>query len=441
MRIFAGQWSSLLALAWLVSPCASGLSRLSLAGEAQHGMGLVQERPDSERFVKTKLGYMIPYRAKIAGTEASFEMVPIPGGTFRMGSPADEANRAENEGPQFTVEVEPFWMGKYEVTWSQYKQFMNLYDVFKDFSTLRTTLARGKNDDKKEARAARLRLLEKLNEFPHLNEQLEKLPEPVDAITAPTQLYEPSFTYEYGEDPQQPAVTMTQYAAKHYTKWLSAVTGHFYRLPTEAEWEYACRAGTTTAYHFGDDPAELGDYAWYFENNMDTIHLVGKKRPNSWGLYDMHGNAAEWVLDELTNGYDEFAGKTVAAADAVAWPTKLYPRVVRGGHWDSDAEDCRSAARMGSHDDDWKSYDPNIPLSPWWFTSDPARGVGFRIIRPLKKPSPELPKKVWEADHDDIRDPVADRLQEGRGALGRVHIDLPKAIAELRKLRELQKQQ
>jgi formylglycine-generating enzyme required for sulfatase activity len=389
---------------------------------------------------------MVPYTAKIPGSDVTFEMVPIPGGKFRMGSPAGEADRGDDEGPQFTVEVQPFWMGKYEVTWGEYHQFMAMYDVFKDLAMFRMLVNLSDEDlakiaskgeqGKKQAdtfRRQRDVLLATLKELPKLTERLDEKVAAVDAITVPTKLYDPSHTYEHGDDPRQPAVTMTQYAAKHYTKWLSKLTGQFHRLPSEAEWEYACRAGTKTAFSFGDDPADLDDYGWSFENSDETTHKVGELKPNPWGLYDMHGNVAEWVLDEHTaNGYSDREGKTLTAAEAIRWPTKLFPRVLRGGHWDDDPEQCRSAARLASHDEDWKSYDPNVPLSPWWFTTDPARGVGMRIIRPLEEPDEAFKKKVWEIDAELIQLDVADRLKEGRGAEDNVNALLPNVIQELK---------
>jgi sulfatase modifying factor 1 len=240
-------------------------------------------------------------------------------------------------------------------------------------------------------------------------------------------------TYYAGEDPDQPAVTMTQYAAKQYTKWLSGITGRQYRLPSEAEWEYAARAGSTGAYSFGETASDLGDYAWFLANTEEETHAVGTKRPNAWGLHDMHGNVAEWVLDGyVADHYSSLRGKVTNAAEAVAWPTKLYPRVIRGGSWFDEPPLCRSAARHKSDDSDWKLSDPNLPESPWWFTEDPATGVGFRIVRPLAAMDKRLKEKVWEADIEEIRLDVADRLDEGRGTRGGADQRLPGAIEELR---------
>ena len=367
--------------------------------EAGKTLGLVKEKPTKGRFVETKYGFMVPYKSKLPGSEVEFEMVPIPGGILRMGSPMNEAGRKKTEGPAFEVEVPPFWMGKYEVRWREYKEFMDLYELFKNFQ------ARGE------------RLVADMNQL--------------DAITVPTKLYEPTFTFEKGEDPQLPAVTMTQYAARQYTKWISLSNGQFYRLPTEAEWEHACRAGTKTAYSFGDDPKQLDDYAWHAGNSEEKPHLVGLKKPNPWGLYDMHGNVAEWVLDlMLEDGYTKFGGKKISRNDAIVWPMKQDPRVVRGGHWEASADECRSAARMGSATEDWKSSDPNIPLSPWWFTDDPARGVGMRLCRPLTTPDRQTKEKHWREVEDDFVFDIEVRIQEGRGVLGKVDSDLSKAIRE-----------
>jgi formylglycine-generating enzyme len=393
LRSLAPLASFLIPLTLLVTTCQA---------EETPSPGISTTKPIEGRFVETPQGFMVPYTMTIPGTDVTFEMVPIPGGVFRMGSPVDEKKRRENEGPTFEVEVSPFWMGKHEITWAEYKQFMRLYAIFKELQ------GRGERLVTEENRA--------------------------DAITAPTELYDPSFTFEKGENPRQPAVTMTQYAAKQYTKWLSAITRQQYRLPSEAEWEYACRAGTTTAYSFGDDPSQLDDYAWSYDNSDEKSHPVGQKLPNPWGLYDMHGNVAEWVLDELLpDGYQRFEGKRVSAKEAIVWPQRTYPRVVRGGSWDDFPEACRSAARLGSDDPSWKSEDPNFPLSPWWFTSDPARGVGFRLVRPLDPLPREEMAKFWEIDVEDIEFDVESRIEEGRGALGLVDPDLPEAIEKLRK--------
>ena len=204
-----------------------------------------------------------------------------------------------------------------------------------------------------------------------------------DALAIPTKPYS---DMSFGMGKQGfPAVCMTQFAAKMYCRWLSAKTGRYYRLPTEAEWEYACRAGTTTAYSFGDDPGKLDDYAWSADNSDDKYHKVGKKKPNPWGLYDMQGNVAEWCLDQyLPDRYKQLAGKLVESP--VVPVTEEYPQVVRGGAWTDEAPLLRSAARRGSNKD-WKAQDPQIPQSIWYHTD--ANFVGFRVVRPLRVPTPE----------------------------------------------------
>ena len=364
-------------------------------------IGMVAKQPASGRFVKTEQGYMVPYKTMIPGTDVEFEMIPIEGGSFLIGSPDSEADRAEDEGPQFEVTVEPFWIGKYEVTWAEYQRYMKLDRVFKAFKSK--------------------------------NIRVVKSTDGVDAITAPSSLYDPSFTFEAGDEPKQPAATMSQFAAKQYTKWLSLLSDDFYRLPTEAEWEYACRAGTTTRYYFGDDEDELEEHAWYEENSEELRHTVGELKPNPWGLYDMYGNVAEWTLDQLVaDGYKKHEGKKLSAMKAWEHPTKVYPRVLRGGSWELEADQCRSAARLGS-DEEWRDEDPNYPQSPWWLTTSPGLGAGFRLIRPLDAPKEmEERDKFWSADVPRIMKDAKNRINDnGRGAFGVVDEGLPKAIKQL----------
>lgn len=368
--------------------------------------GLVAEKPASGRYVKTDRGYMVPYKTNIPGSPVEFEMQPIPGGVFKFGSPNGEANREPSEGPQVEVEVQPFWLGTYEVTWAEYKRYMAMNNLFRDLKKKDVAAVRADNK--------------------------------ADAVTAPSNLYDPTFTFQFGEEPKQPAITMSQFAAKQYTKWLSGVTGQFFRLPSEAEWEYACRAGTTTAYSFGDDASKLSDHAWFRANAEEKTQLVGQKKPNPWGLFDMHGNVSEWVLDEFVkDGYGKLAEKkkigAADAADTIAWPTKLFPRVVRGGSWDDEPETCRSATRRGSHDDDWRAEDPNFPQSPWWFTSNYGLAVGFRVARPLSAPAKDGREKFWGADLEQIQADADDRIDNnGRGNRGVANEELKKALETLK---------
>jgi formylglycine-generating enzyme required for sulfatase activity len=310
--------------------------------------------------VATTEAEMKPYTDKIGGTDVTFDMVPIKGGKFKMGSPASEANRQDDEGPQIDIEIEPFWMGKHEVTWDEY-EFWSM----------------GLDQQRRKVLGL------KASEYDDL----------ADTVSMPTKPYT-DMTFGMGRD-GYPAICMTQLSAKMYCKWLSAKTGRYYRLPTEAEWEYACRAGTTTAYSFGDDPDDLDDYGWYYDNSDDSYQKVGQKDPNPWGLHDMHGNVAEWVLDGYSpEGYQAFAGKSWK--NPMAPPKEVFRRVIRGGSWFDDADRLRSAARSFS-EEDWKAQDPQIPQSIWYMTD--ADYVGFRLVRPLRTPTP---KEAERYDVDEI---------------------------------------
>jgi formylglycine-generating enzyme required for sulfatase activity len=303
------------------------------------------------------------YTTNVPGSDVSFTMQPIPGGTFMMGSPESDPNHQQDEGPQVKVMVDPFWMASTETTWDMFEIF-----VFQE-------------QEKRLASA---------------NGGLESANIPsVDAVSRPTPPYlDMSFGMgKYG----YPAICMTQYSAQLFCKWLTAKTGVFYRLPTEAEWEYACRAGTSTAYFFGDDAALLDEYAWHYGNTNAGYEKVGAKKPNPWGLYDMHGNVSEWTLDQYDPEFYAQLGNEVA--NPYNKPVELYPRTTRGGSYDDDPEMLRSATRIPSNPR-WKQQDPQIPKSLWWHTD--ARFVGFRIVRPLTPPSADDLDAFWPQPIEDL---------------------------------------
>ena len=211
------------------------------------------------------------------GTKMAFVWIEL--GTFQMGSPDSEVGRGEDEGPVHEVEIsQGFYLGKYEVTQGQWEAVMGSRPPSEKGAVLR--------------------------------------------------------------GPSHPAVYISWRDVQAFIEELNvAVGGVLYRLPTEAEWEYACRAGTTTRWSFGDDESQLTDHAWYSANGWDMSHAVGLKQANPWGLYDMHGNVWEWVQD----GYNDFYNSSPRVDPP--GPSSGSLRVIRGGDFRIIAQRVRSADR------------------------------------------------------------------------------------------------
>jgi formylglycine-generating enzyme required for sulfatase activity len=288
-----------------------------------------------------------PYSVTVPNTTVHYPMVPIAAGHFTMGSEAKP-----DEKPPHEVSIDAFWMQAHEVTWDEYRLFM----------------------------------------FANQAGEVSTKDQTVDAVSRPTRPYvEMSFGMGINGFP---AISMTQHAANKYAEWLSAKTGEFYRLPTEAEWEYACRAGATTPYYFGSDVSQLGEYAWYSADSGGKYQKVATKKPNAWGLYDMLGNVEEWTLD----AYAPY--KPGPESDPWVEPTAPYPLSVRGGSWNDPPDRLTCAARVGS-DPSWKQQDPQLPKSIWYETD--AQWLGFRLIRPVKVPSADEMFRYWNngVEHDE----------------------------------------
>ncbi len=241
-------------------------------------------------------------KVRIPGTTIEFELVYIPPGTIEMPDPEDPSK-------MMTVEISKgFWIGRTEVTWDEYGTY-----AF--------------NSDLKETEKER----------------------EADAIAKPSKPYgaiDRGFGYE-----GNPARRMTFMAAQRYCEWLSRMTGKKFRLPTEAEWEYAARAAKWG--HNPLSPEELDKYAWHAGNSENKPHKVARKQPNPWGLYDILGNVKEWCF-----GLD---GKPVAC----------------GGSFQDPAEQVHSGARA-HQDPSWNMTDPQYPKSRWWLSDAPF--VGLRVV-------------------------------------------------------------
>jgi formylglycine-generating enzyme required for sulfatase activity len=239
----------------------------------------------------------------IPGTAVEIEMTPIPAGVVEVADP-------ENPGAMVGVEIPAFFMSTTEITW-------DAYDVF--------VFALDQPDPTRPADA--------------------------DVVSRPSKPYLPP-DRGFGHA-GYPALSMTHHAAEQFCVWLSEKTGRRYRLATEDEWEHACRAGTAGEYTVGVDEGTLGEYAWHADNAEWTTHPVGTLKANAFGLFDMHGNAAEWV-----DGRD---GEPV----------------VCGGSYLDGAEDVTATSRQ-KQTRDWQASDPQIPRSRWWLSD--AGHVGFRVV-------------------------------------------------------------
>lgn len=306
----------------------------------------------------TRVAAFESFTEYIPGTPVSFNMKAIAPGTFQMGSPDGESMRQDDEGPVREVTVSKFFMGETEVTWDQY------------FAFYKETMSEGRTlPEKVYANNSRL---------------------DVDAISGPTPPFGiPDQGWGAGE---RPAITMTYYGAQTFCQWLSKKTGKKYRLPTEAEWEYAARGGTQTPYFFEGKPSKFSNegfwrsivsadtavitrYAIYDNNSNSRTAESSAVQANPFGLRNMSGNVMEYCLDWYAE--DAYAQTPDKVTDPRG-PASGTEHVVRGGDYRSDAKDLRSAARAATQHEAWLKTDPQQPKSIWWYSD--IKGIGFRVV-------------------------------------------------------------
>lgn len=280
--------------------------------------------------------------------EMSFRMVPIPGGTFSMGSHDSEPNHEADEGPQHQVRLDPFYMCWTETTLDLFMAYyQETVSAKKDFMETQ--------EAKKDAERAG----------------------GVDAISGPTPVYG---DLSMGYSPKHPAIGMTWHNANNFCLWLSKKTGKKYRLPTEAEWEYACRAGGANIFGTTNDAEKMKDYAWYEVTADSETSEVGKKKRNAFNLYDMSGNVREWVSDFYSpTAYKDAAKKSLSVNPKGPKTGELH--VARGGDYSSSVGELRCAARE-LEQKWWRMGDPQIPKSIWWLPEMDI--IGFRVVRSIE---------------------------------------------------------
>lgn len=292
----------------------------------------------------------------IPNTTVSFNMKAIPGGAFKIGSPEKEPMRNPDEGPQKELKISPFFMAEIEVSWEVYLAFYS------------ATAAEGRSSDTEGTRTTA----------------------DVDAISGPTPPYgQPDQNWGLGT---RPAITISYHSVETFCKWLSQVTGKTYRLPTEAEWEYAARSGSETPFFFeGEikDFAEKGFIGGLFGKESDVInkYVVYEKNskgktqkpddiePNQFGLKNMLGNVAEYCADWYSP--EAYSQLSDGAVDPKG-PASGEERVIRGGSFKSGIAGVRSASRNATQTAAWLKTDPQMPKSKWWLSD--CNYVGFRIV-------------------------------------------------------------
>lgn len=296
------------------------------------------------------------FTEKVPNSTISFNMKAIPGGEFQIGSPDDEKVANDDERPAKKVKISRFFMAETEVSWSEYLAFYS------------QTATEGRSTDTEGSRK---------------NAE-------VDAITGPTPPYgQPDQNWGLGS---RPAITMRYHAAETYCRWLSKVTGKTYRLPTEAEWEYACRAETKTPYFFEGDPKKysktrfwnkitgadttnINTFVIYTENSEGKTQKPDRVKANPFGLKNMLGNVAEFCSDWYSP--DAYKNLQDGATDPKG-PVSGEEHVVRGGSFKSEPEDVRCASRSFTQSTAWMKTDPQMPKSIWWYSD--CTYVGFRVV-------------------------------------------------------------
>ena len=279
------------------------------------------------------------YTETIPNTKITFDMVPIPAGTFTMGSPDNEAGRGADEGPQHKVTLPAFYMGTKEVTWDEYDEFAFSLDLQRK----RKLGLTGPKDAG-------------------------------DAISRPTPPYADE-SWGWGKE-AQPVIGITHYAALKLLR--VALGAHGQEIPAADRGRVGVRGARghdDGLFASATIAATVGDYAWFKANSGEQPHVGGGKKPNAWGLFDMHGNVAEWTADMYdADFYAQGASATAPFNDS---GKELYPHAVRGGSWDDEPARLRSAARRSSTEA-WSRRDPQNPKSLWWHTD--ATFVGFRVV-------------------------------------------------------------